>query len=60
MQEVTWNEWCQIKKQREKELEESSKHLSVGKCSCGNFYSWNTERDLDPGKCIECRFGGEG
>jgi hypothetical protein len=59
MQTVTWKDWCEIKKSRDREIEEESKKLTLKVCRCGNLYSYKEEYQLDPGKCGVCRYGDE-
>jgi hypothetical protein len=59
MESVTWKQWCEIKKARDKAIEEEAKQLTIKKCSCGIWYSYKESIQLDPGMCGECRYGSE-
>ncbi len=57
MQTVTWSEWCQIKKQRDRDIEQQADKLTMKKCSCGQLYSFDDSYQQDPHRCSYCRNG---
>ncbi len=55
MQEISWKEWCDVKRNRDKTNQELAKSLKICRCKCGKIYSFNPSWQLDPEECAECR-----
>jgi len=62
MREITVREWFDIKKQRDRDIQEHFSKLTIRPCpNCpdGNMYSFDASWQKDPGMCASCR-GDEG
>jgi hypothetical protein len=60
LSEVSMKDWFDIKKSRDRGIEEWSKGVQIKRCSCGNAYSYGYYPvENDPGACQNCR-GAEG
>lgn len=60
IEEVSLKDWFEMKKQRDRNIDEAIKGIKVKRCACGNAYSYGYNPVWeDPGECQSCR-GAEG